>query len=140
VERFWPNSGASGFLILGDTNTGKTLLLGALGMAKSRQQIKLHGRQDLTPGFRTAPETDCFRFEMGSVFKPDMKDDGDLNNDNPRVLKAFFDVGLEEAVEKVRYGCAKWVQGQMRGAADNKILEEPSIVSRAPVLSLCFKS
>ena len=85
MERFWPNSGASGFLILGDTNTGKTLLLGALGMAKSRQQIKLHGRQDLTPGFRTAPETDCFRFEMGSVFKPDMKEFGSYSDKHSKL-------------------------------------------------------
>ena len=62
---------------------------------------------------------DFFRGEKGSIACPDLFDDGDLNGQPVKKLKAFLDVGEVEAMTRERWGAAKFVKSQLRIAVDN---------------------
>ena len=55
-------------------------------------------------------------------------DDGDLWEQRPKTLKAFFDPTQAEAMTRERWGASKFVRGQARFGADNEYDEqaEPS--------------
>lgn len=66
------------------------------------------------PSFRQASEFDFFRGQAGSIFRPDIFDDGSFCEQQFKKIKAFTDVGNVEAMSKERWGAAKWVKGQLR--------------------------
>jgi hypothetical protein len=63
---------------------------------------------------------DFFRCEAGLREVPCIFDDGDLFDQKPKVLKAFFDPTQAESMTRERWGGCKFVRGQGRFAADNQ--------------------
>lgn len=99
----------------GEPGAGKTPLARTIAMAVSRHCIeKARKADDITPSFRQACEFDFFRGQAGSVFRPDIFDDGTLSEQQFKKLKAFTDVGNVESMSKERWGAAKWMKGQLR--------------------------
>lgn len=83
-------------------------------MAVSRYCIhRAHKEDEITPSFRQACEFDFFRGQAGSLFRPDIFDDGTLSEQQFKKLKAFTDVGNIESMSKERWGAAKWTKGQL---------------------------
>jgi hypothetical protein len=67
-------------------------------MAVSKYRIDLaEDKSGLTPGFRTTINLDFFRNEPGSVYKPDIFDDGNMAQQNPDTLKFFLDPSADDA-------------------------------------------
>lgn len=99
----------------GEPGAGKTPLARTLAMAVSRYCIRqAHKEEEITPSFRQACEFDFFRGQAGSLFRPDIFDDGTLSEQQFKKLKAFTDVGNIESMSKERWGAAKWMKGQLR--------------------------
>lgn len=81
-------------------------------MAISRQWIKkAHKTEEVEPSFRQASEFDFFRGQCGSIFRPDIFDDGTFCEQQFKKIKAFTDVGNIESMSKEWWGAAKWVKG-----------------------------
>ena len=80
-------------------------------MAFSRYWVNKVKPKD-EPGFRTASE--LFRGQVGHLTRPDLFDDGTFQDQLTKKLKAFADVGLEEAMTNERWGAAKFVMQQLR--------------------------
>jgi len=109
----------TGVLLLGVQGNGKSPALVALAMALSRYYIE-RDRIDAAPGFRQASDLDFFRGEAGQLHIPCIHDDGDLDAQKPKALKAFYDVSLVDAMTRERWGAAKFVKNQPRSGAENK--------------------
>ena len=58
------------------------------------------------------------------VEAPCIFDDGDMFDQRPKVLKAFFGPTQFEAMTRERWGAAKFVKGQPRFVGDNKYDQE----------------
>jgi len=69
--------------------------------------------RQVMPSFRQACEFDFFRGQPGSIFRPDIFDDGTLSGQQFKKLKAFTDVGNVESMSKERWGAAKWMKGHI---------------------------
>lgn len=69
---------------------------------------------EITPAFRQASELGFFRGQCGSIFRPDIFDDGTFSEQQFKKIKAFTDVGNIESMSEERWGAAKWVKGQLR--------------------------
>jgi hypothetical protein len=63
---------------------------------------------------------DAVLHRQAGLYVPDLFDDGDLDEMGVKVLKAFFDMSLQEAMTRQRWGATKFTKGQVRMAADNK--------------------
>ena len=64
----------------GEPGAGKTPLARTIAMAVSRHWIAKAGKTgEVMPSFRQACEFDFFRGQPGSVFRPDILDDGTLS-------------------------------------------------------------
>ncbi len=99
----------------GEPGAGKTPVARTIAMAISRQWIKkAHKTEEVEPSFRQASEFDFFRGQCGSIFRPDIFDDGTFCEQQFKKIKAFTDVGNIESMSKERWGAAKWVKGQLR--------------------------
>lgn len=109
----------TGVLLLGVQGNGKSPALAALAMALSRYYIQRDGI-NAAPGFRQASDLDFFRGEAGQLHIPCIHDDGDLDAQKPKALKAFYDVSLVDAMTRERWGAAKFVKNQHRSGAENK--------------------
>ena len=108
-----------GFVMLGVNNMGKTPVAMAVALMFARYYIVKYGF-DADPQLRTAPDLDFFRGDPGHLYQPFLLDDGDLNVQDVRKLKAFLDVSEEEALTYQRWGGAKFIRNQLRIAIDNK--------------------
>lgn len=97
----------------GEPGAGKTPFARTIAMAISRWWLQKH-RVDAAPAFRQACEFDFFRGQSGSLYRPDIFDDGTLSEQQFKKLKAFTDVGNVESMSKERWGAAKWMKGQLR--------------------------
>jgi len=85
---------------------------GTIVMAISGQWIKkAHKTEEVEPSFSQASEFDFFRGQCGSIFRPDIFDDGTFCEQQFKKIKAFTDVGNIESMSKERWGAAKWVKG-----------------------------
>lgn len=99
----------------GEPGAGKTPVARTIAMAISRHWIrKAQKIGEVMPSFRQASEFDFFRGQAGSIFRPDIFDDGSFCEQQFKKIKAFTDVGNIEAMSKERWGAAKWVKGQLR--------------------------
>lgn len=99
----------------GEPGAGKTPVARTIAMAISRHWIrKAQKTGEVMPSFRQASEFDFFRGQAGSIFRPDIFDDGSFCEQQFKKIKAFTDVGNVEAMSKERWGAAKWVKGQLR--------------------------
>ena len=110
------------FLFVGEPGFAKTPLCCILAMAVGR----FYGDQEdckVEPGFRTAADLDFFRCEPGHRAVPCIFDDGDLFDQHPKTLKAFFDTSQEEAMTRERWGASKFVLNQLRLAGENSYTE-----------------
>ena len=109
---------------MGEAGFGKTPFMMAMAMASARHnadaQNRATGRADAVAAVRTAPDMDFFRGEVGQRWVPCIFDDGDLAEQRPKVLKAFFDPTQAEAMTYVRWGAAKFVHGQARFGGENE--------------------
>ena len=87
----------------GEPGAGKTPLARTIAMAVSRHWIAKAGKTgEVMPSFRQACEFDFFRGQPGSIFRPDIFDDGTLSEQQFKKLKAFTDVGNVESMSKER--------------------------------------
>ncbi|CAK0830442.1 unnamed protein product [Prorocentrum cordatum] len=111
-------------LCVGEAGFGKTPFMMSMAMASARHNAdaenRATGRADAVAAVRTAPDMDFFRGEVGQRWVPCIFDDGDLAEQRPKVLKAFFDTTQAEAMTYVRWGAAKFVRGQARFGGDNE--------------------
>ena len=99
----------------GEPGAGKTPAACTIAMAVSRHLLREAQKLGNTsPSFRQASEFDFFRGQCGSIFRPDIFDDGTLSEQQFKKIKAFTDVGNSESMSKERWGAAKWVKGQLR--------------------------
>ena len=99
----------------GEPGAGKTPVARNIAMAMSRHWIrKAHKESEVTPSFRQASEFDFFRGQSGSIFRPDIFDDGTFCEQQFKKIKAFTNVGNVESMSKERWGAAKWVKGQLQ--------------------------
>ena len=113
-------------LLVGEAGFGKTPLMTVLAFAMARwhaHKEALAGRH-VEPAVRTSSEMDFFRGEVGERWAPCLFDDGDMSDQRPKVLKAFFDPTQMEAMAYARWGAAKFVRGQARFGGDNAYDEE----------------
>lgn len=108
-----------GVIFLGKANAGKTPVALTLAFAFSRWNIIYAHGLDREPRCRSAPDLDFFRGAPGTVDTPFIFDDGDVQTQPVTKLKAFLDVGEEEAMTRERWGASKYVQGQLRIVCDN---------------------
>ena len=108
-----------GLVMLGVNNMGKTPVALAVALMFARHYIQKFGF-DAEAQLRSAPDLDFFRGDPGHIFQPFVLDDGDLNVQDIRKLKAFLDVSEEEALTYQRWGGAKFIRNQLRIAIDNK--------------------
>jgi hypothetical protein len=108
-----------GLVMLGVNNMGKTPVALAVALMFARHYIQKLGF-DAEAQLRSAPDLDFFRGDPGHIFQPFVLDDGDLNVQDIRKLKAFLDVSEEEALAYQRWGGAKFIRNQLRIAIDNK--------------------
>ena len=106
-------------LFLGVQGNGESPALAALAMALSRCCIRRDG-MPAAPGFRQASDLDFCRGEAGQLHIPCIHDDGDLDAQKPKALKAFYDVSLVGAMTRERWGAAKFVKNQHRSGTENK--------------------
>ncbi|CAK0890447.1 unnamed protein product [Prorocentrum cordatum] len=107
-------------LTIGEAGFGKTPFMYICAMATARHNADVANERH--PGrakaaVRVSAEMDFFRGEVGEPWAPCIFDDGDLADQRPRVLKAFFDPTQAEAMTYVRWGAAKFVRGQARRLA-----------------------
>lgn len=112
-----------------DFDTVALALLGASGCGKSpvgrtvlNSQCRRNKRNCDTahlPCIRVTTEFDFLRGEPGNIVMGDFLDDGSVFMILLKLLLAFTDVGLFEAMAWARWGMTKWVQGQPRGFSDN---------------------
>ena len=87
----------------GVPGAGKTPVARSVAMALSRYYIqKANKAGQKTPSFRQASEFDFFRGQSGSLFRPDIVDDGTLSEQPFKKVKAFTDVGNIESMSKER--------------------------------------
>ena len=112
-----------GLCMLGEPNQGKTPVALTLAFMFARFMIRKYDL-DMDATVRSAPDLDFFRGQPGSLGQPFVLDDSDLNEQGVKKLKAFFDVGEEEAMTYQRWGASKFVRGQLRIACDNKYDED----------------
>ena len=85
-----------GLCMLGEPNHGKTPTALIIAFIFSRYYIRKYNL-DQEPEVRLAPDLDFFRGQPGNIALPFILDDGDLKEQDVKKLKAFFDVGEEEA-------------------------------------------
>jgi hypothetical protein len=80
-------------LCIGEPKYGKTQLMTILAFAIARYHaaIQLKAGAVVQATVRIATEIDFFRGEVGLKWVPCLFDDGDMKDQRPRVLKAFFD-------------------------------------------------
>ena len=97
--------------MLGEANAGKTPVALTLGFLFSRWYIQRYGF-DKEASVRTAPDLDFFRGNPGTLAQPYILDDSDLNTQEVAKLKAFLDVGEEEAMTRESWGASKFVRGK----------------------------
>ena len=110
-------------LTIGEAGFGKTPFMYILAMATARHNADVANERRpgrATAAVRVSAEMDFFRGEVGEPWVPCIFDDGDLADQRPRVLKAFFDPTQAEAMTYVRWGAAKFVRGQARRLAKSK--------------------
>eukprot|EP00933_Yihiella_yeosuensis_P072374 TRINITY_DN80759_c0_g1_i1.p1 TRINITY_DN80759_c0_g1~~TRINITY_DN80759_c0_g1_i1.p1 ORF type:complete len:647 (-),score=98.99 TRINITY_DN80759_c0_g1_i1:552-2492(-) len=112
-----------GLLLLGQANAGKTPLSIIVSLMFSRHYIQKFAMEK-DSSMRTAPDLDFFRGNPGNISCPFVFDDSDIDQVNVAKLKAFLDVGEEEAMTRERWGASKFVMNQLRIAIDNKYDEE----------------
>ena len=78
----------------GEPGAGKTPVARIITMAMSQHWIrKAHKESEITPSFQQASEFDFFRGQSGSIFRPDIFDDGAFCEQQLKKIKAFTDVG-----------------------------------------------
>ena len=115
-------------MFLGCPGSGKTVSQTILGFAMSRLRIWADNKEGKkTPSIRIAPDLDCFKNEAGRKDRSTIFDDGDLDRMPARKLKNFHDAKKKSCLTTERYTSAKFVQGEFRSSADNKVdlKEEP---------------
>ncbi|CAK0821640.1 unnamed protein product [Prorocentrum cordatum] len=110
-------------LTIGEAGFGNTPDMYILAMAMARYHAD--AANDRRPGraqaaVRVSAEIKFFRGEVGEPGAPCIFDDGDLADQRPRVLKAFFDPTQAESMTYVRWGTAKFVRGQARFGGGNE--------------------
>ena len=108
-----------GILWVGKSRVGKSTASKAAGFALSAFHIGKHERTDLEPSVVTAKRMDFFRLEPGTVFKPAIADDIPLHKLDTDEVKAFHDVGEEDALLWARWGGASFDMGQSRQSCVN---------------------
>ena len=87
----------------GTPGSGKTPVARTVAMALSRHNIRAANKVgSVTPSFRQASEFDFFRGQTGTLFRPDIFDDGSLAEQPFKKVKAFTDVGNIESMSKER--------------------------------------
>ena len=97
----------------GTAGFGKTPLARIICMAFSRYWVnKVKSKDD--QDFARPANLIFFRGQVGRLTRPDLFDDGTFQDQLIKKLKAFADVGLEEAMTKERWGAAKFVMQQLR--------------------------
>jgi hypothetical protein len=108
-------------LCIGEAKFGKTPLMTIMAFALARLHalVEEQAGRKVTPAVRISSEMDFFRGEAGLKWVPCIFDDGDLSEQRPKVLKAFFDPTQAEAMTYVRWGAAKFIRGQARFGGDN---------------------
>ena len=88
-----------GLLLLGAANAGKTVVGIVVSLMFSRYYVhKFSIEKDAS--MRTAPDLDFFRGNPGNMSTPFVFDDSDINMVEVAKLKAFLDVGEEEAMTR----------------------------------------
>lgn len=88
----------------GEPGAGKIPVARTIAMAMSRHWIKkAHEENELSPSFRQASAFDFFRGQSGSIFRPDIFDDGTFCEQQFQKIKAFTDVGNNESTSKERW-------------------------------------
>ncbi|CAK0850219.1 unnamed protein product [Prorocentrum cordatum] len=110
-------------LTIGGAGFGKTPFMYILAMATARRNADVANERRpgrATAAVRVSAEMDFFRGEVGEPWAPCIFDDGDLADQRPRVLKAFFDPTQAEAMTRARWGAAKFVRGQARFGGGNE--------------------
>ena len=108
-----PHMTVSSFGMIGKAGCGKTPVLEGVACMLSRFWMRKLGRPG-TAIYRSAPDLDFFRGEVGMVDRPHCLDDADPRTVTPSKWKAFGDVGLVETMTRERWGASKWVRNQLR--------------------------
>ena len=111
-------------LLLGIEGMGKTPVQYIIGFAMSRLRISQNSSLAHKPAVRAAPDFDHFKNEVGYPKRSTLFDDGDLNRMPPRKSKSFFDGRKHCSLTTERFISAKFVRGEFRSAADNKVCLE----------------
>ena len=104
---------------IGAAGVGKSPVSKIIGMTQSKYMIERDERDDLTPSIRTAKNLDFFRAEPGSVYKPDVFDDGLLQKQSPETFKAFHNPAEEDALVWARWGGSAFEMNQSRQSCAN---------------------
>ena len=106
-------------LWVGKSGVGKTPVTKIIAQVVSKYLIERDNRTDLQPSFRTAKNLDFFRGEPGSVYKPDVFDDGILAKQTPDTLKFFHDPSEDDALVWARWGGSFFEKNQFRQSVSN---------------------
>ena len=118
AKRLIPLCRSHSILMVGEPGEGKTPYIEIIAHAIADYHADQLGDRSLA-AVRSAPDLDFFRSEEGTVTCPCLFDDGDLFDQRPRTLKAYFDVSQFESMTRERWGATKLVRGQARLAAEN---------------------
>ena len=109
-------------LWLGVPGSGKTIVQTIIGFAVANTRIWASGREGKKKaGVRIAPDFDHFKDRAGRSDVSSIFDDGDLSRMAARKLKSFLDAKKKYSMSTERYTSCKFVIGEFRSAADNKV-------------------
>lgn len=103
---------------LGRSGIGKTPAAKTVAHAVSLYMLERDSVED-EPGFRTTKHIDFFRSEPGSIYKPDIFDDGVLAKLSADEYKSFHDPSEDDALLWARWGGAYFPKGQLRMSVSN---------------------
>ena len=109
-------------ILLGEQGMGKTSLAIIIALAMSRWHIA-RKKSDEVPSYRLTQDLDFLKNNPGRPEQPVLYDDGDMNEEAPKVMKAFLDMKAPESMTRARYTSVKFHGGQLRIACDNSYNE-----------------
>ncbi|CAK0851918.1 unnamed protein product, partial [Prorocentrum cordatum] len=107
-------------VFIGEAKFGKTPLMHILAMAMARYHADCVNEKRGRVARKRHEMLLQIPPKAGETWVPCVFDDGDLSDQRPRVLKAFFDPTQVESNVYVRWGAAKFKRNQARFGGDNE--------------------
>ena len=113
-----------GAWLCGETRRGKTQAARVMGFVISAHNILVDGRTDLEQSITQAKHVDFRRLEPGSIYRPAIGDDIDMQSMDWPTCKAFGDPSEADALLWARWGGSSFAQGKWRCYTTNPYNEE----------------